>query len=229
MRGIYRALRRGGSRGESGFTLVELLVVVVIIGILASVSVPVYLNVRKAAWNSTAEQDVKNAQIAIETASVDMGGKLPASFERKARTAGDPPNERVYALKSFTWGDTSNKEIGSSVTLSPDVALCYTADTTYVDKYGNPTTKGSAARGVSNGMTYRIYATNSNNLDVYYLYDSATGLLTEEDNPDRVPASVGDSEGGYYAAHTGPKGKMTRPYGVITSCDIETYYHLYGK
>ena len=41
----------------------ELLVVVIIIGILAAVSVPIYLNQRKSAWNSNAEQDVKNGEL----------------------------------------------------------------------------------------------------------------------------------------------------------------------
>lgn len=171
--------------------------VVVILGILAGIAVPIYLNVRKAAWNATTQSDVKNAQLTIETASVDMGGRLPASFERQARKAGDP--NLTYTLKSFTWGDTSNKPIGDAqISLSPDVALCYTADTTFLDKHGNPIKGGSAAYGVRTGLTYRIYGTNRNNLDVFYLYDSASGQLTKEDNPKRIPASVGDSEGGYY-------------------------------
>lgn len=228
MRGVYRSLGRR-ARGQSAFTLVELLVVVVIIGILAAVSVPIYLNVRKAAWNSVTEQDVKNAQIAIETASIDMGGKLPTSFERRARSANEP--DHVYTMQSFTWGDTSNKKIdGADITLSNDVALCYTADTTLVDKKGRPTTSSGRAVGASTGLTYRIYATNRNNLDVFYLYDSASGQLTKEDNPARIPAATDDSTGGYYAPGDGPlHGRATKPYGVITSCDIETYYHMYGK
>jgi type IV pilus assembly protein PilA len=70
---------RRSARGEDGFTLVELVVVVVIIGILVAIGVPLYLNYRKGASDKAAQSDARGAISTLEKYYADNHNSYPAS------------------------------------------------------------------------------------------------------------------------------------------------------
>lgn len=58
---------------EKGFTLIELMIVIAIIGILAAIAIPQFSAYRQRSYNAAAQADLRNAATAQEAYFVDNG------------------------------------------------------------------------------------------------------------------------------------------------------------
>ena len=61
-------------RDERGFSLIELLIVIVIISLLAAIGIPMFLSQRERAWAAQTASALKNAATAMDAAGVSTGG-----------------------------------------------------------------------------------------------------------------------------------------------------------
>jgi type IV pilus assembly protein PilA len=69
----FRTIRR--LRDEPGFTLVELLIVMLVLALLAAIALPSFFGQRDKARDAEAKQTLTTAQLATETYALDNDGK----------------------------------------------------------------------------------------------------------------------------------------------------------
>ena len=79
-------LRHRMASEESGFTLVELLVVMLIIGLLAAIAIPSFFNQRDKAYDASAKEMARTAETAMETYATDNGGVYTGVTPAKLNT-----------------------------------------------------------------------------------------------------------------------------------------------
>jgi general secretion pathway protein G len=66
-----RMIKRARSGGESGFTLFELMIVMIIIGLLAAIAIPSYIRAVTRAKEAVLREDLHTLRTAIDSYTVD--------------------------------------------------------------------------------------------------------------------------------------------------------------
>jgi len=138
---------RTRTSNEEGFTLVELLVVMLIIGLLAAIAIPAFFNQRDKAKDSEAKEAVRTAETAMETYSTDHNGTYAGVALGDLQ--GIEPTVSATTVISDTGGAGNPDSDSYRVTVTSD-----SGGTFSIDRDGGTLTYPCTGGGGCNGGTW---------------------------------------------------------------------------
>ena len=152
-----------GNTTSKAFTIVELLIVIVVIGILAAIVIVAYNGVQSRARTAGLQADMNAAVKTVENARTTSGSMLYAFDQTAAQAAGLDPS--VAYVNSATLGGFCVTKTISAITYmatSSNKTPHTGPGCTLVNFITNPTFEGNTTVGWSTGINSTIAATTAN-------------------------------------------------------------------
>jgi len=143
-------------KNNRGFTLIELMVVVVIIGILAAIAIPNYVALTARAKEASVKQNMHTLQVAIEDFRVINGYLYPINF-----------SEQIIDANPYYAGAQMNVSISAGNYVSTGVPPVFGANTILSGNVKNPFAP----------VSYAVYDAYNNTVRgiTCYVFNNATG------------------------------------------------------
>jgi len=145
-------------KGKKGFTLIELVIVIAILGILAGIAIPRFLDATATARGAKIVADLRTIDSAIVIYNAKTGSLPTATTQLTTAATGDNPTS--YQLLAV-WPVPST---GSAIfPAKPTTAVTIASTATYAITSGRGTLDGNTATALAEGGTGYTAATTTTN------------------------------------------------------------------